>query len=536
MADHHPPKESWSSRAGVILAVASCAIGLGNFLRFPGQAVQNGGGAFMIPYIISFLILGIPVCLSEWIMGRMGGKHGHSAPNIFRNFLSGFPLRIVSAIGIIIPILIYVYYVFIEAWCLSYAIDFITGGIDLNPAALSANSPGVTDEVVKKAGSHFISLVGLEQNGSAFYGKILFYTVLCYIMNFYLIYRGIAKGLETFAKIAIPLLLVCSIIVLVRVLTLDGIDRGLGKMWNPDWTALLKAEVWIAAAGQIFFSLSVGFGIVLIFSSYLTDKDDVTLSGLSAAALNEFVEVGMGGMITIPLGFMFLGASVATFGTFGMGFIALPAVFSLMPAGQIFGAVWFFLLFIAAITSSVTMLQPGITFIEEGFHIRRKYSVPIIFIFTFTLTLPIIYFSHDFAALDHTDFWVGTFLIYILATIQVIIYGWKIGAEKALEDGHKGAILKIPPLFNFIIKYITPSFLITIFIFFIYQKMPDYINGMNVDLARDMALNAGKPVEQAVEKASIARYVFLSIIAIFIFITYMVHISLKAREKEEAIK
>ncbi|MCB1160268.1 MAG: sodium-dependent transporter, partial [Leptospiraceae bacterium] len=423
------PKEKWGSKIGVILVVASSAIGLGNYLRFPGQAVKNGGGAFMVPYIISFLLLGVPVCLSEWILGRMGNRHGHSTPNILRNFLSGFPLRFASTIAIIVPVVIYIYYVFIEAWCLSYAIDFITGAIQLAPEGIQKGTEAYTRTIVDNASKTFMATTGASETGLSFKGNILYYVLICYVINFSLVYLGISRGLESLAKKAVPILLLSSFIVLGRVLSLDGIEKGLGKMWNPDWSSLLKGEVWIAAAGQIFFSLSVGFGIILSFSSYLGKKDDVILSGISASSVNEFVEVALGGMITIPVGFLFLGATVASFGTFGMGFIALPAVFSLMPAGQLFGAIWFTILFIAALTSSISMIQPGISFLEEGFHLKRRYSVSYLFPFTLFFTLLIAYYNKGFIALDLTDFWIGTFLIYILATIQVILYGWKIGPQ-----------------------------------------------------------------------------------------------------------
>ncbi len=488
----------------------------------------------MVPYIISFLLLGIPVCLSEWIMGRMGGTYGHSSPNIFRNFLTGVPLRFVSSIGVIVPVLIYVYYVFVEAWCLSYAIDFFRGAIDLHPQGLTKGTPAYMEAVVKNANTHFSTLTGSTKNGDSFSSNVLFFTAACFILNFYLVYRGISKGLEAFAKIAVPVLLVCSFVILGRVLTLDGIEKGLGKMWNPDWSSLLRAEVWIAAAGQIFFSLSVGFGIVLIFSSYLTKKDDVTLSGLSAASLNEFVEVAIGGMITIPVAFIFLGASVATFSTFGMGFVALPVVFSLMPMGQAFGAIWFFVLFIAALTSSVTMIQPGITFLEEGFGLKRRKSVPILFFATFCLTLLIVYFNKDFTALDQTDFWVGTFLIYVLATIQVLIYGWVIGVDRGYESGHEGSLLRIPKVFNFVVKFITPAFLIIIFLFFIFQNAPDYIRRMNVNLMVEEAIQNGKSVIDAENKAKVALGVFLSILCVFTFTYFLVDRSLRnIHEKED---
>ena len=504
-------EEKWGSRIGIILVVASGAIGLGNFLRFPGQAAKFGGGAFMIPYIISFLILGLPVCLSEWIMGRMAYAKGHSAPNIFSNYLSGIPLRLVSALAILIPIMIYTYYVFVEAWCLSYAVDFFTNSIQLQ-----ASNPEASTELAK---AHFQNLIGSKQIGDAFHSKILPYVFICYILNFILIYRGIQKGLEIFAKFAVPILLICSVIILIKVLTLPNINLGLGRMWNPDWTALLEGKVWIAAAGQIFFSLSVGFGIVLTLSSYLSEKDDVLLSGLSAASLNEFVEVVFGGLITIPLGFIFLGASVVSFGTFGMGFVALPAIFSSMQGGMFFGGVWFLLLFIAAITSSVTMIQPGITFLEEGFKLKRKTSSPILFAFTFCISLFIVYFNEELTALDHTDFWVGTFLIFILSSIQIIIYGWKIGTEEGRRNALQGALISLPKSFDFVIKYITPSFLITIFLAFLIDEsgFRSYIKIMT---------------DGTSNKSYIAKLVFFGIIGIYLFLYFLVNLSLKQKKEK----
>ncbi len=498
-------KEKWGSKLGVILVVASGAIGLGNFLRFPGQAAKFGGGAFMIPYIISFLLLGLPVCLSEWIMGRMASERGHSSPKVFSYFLSGIPLRIISSLAILIPIMIYTYYVFVEAWCLAYAVDFFFGNMNFKASSIS--------ETTKLAELHFQKIIGSKNIGDAFDSKILPYVFVCYLLNFYLVFKGISKGLEKFAKFAVPVLLFCSVIMLVKVFSLDNISTGLGRMWNPDWSALLKPKVWIAACGQIFFSLSVGFGIVLTLSSYLEKKDDVILSGLSAASLNEFVEVVFGGLITIPVGFLFLGASIVSFGTFGMGFIALPTVFSEMTGGNFFGGIWFFLLFIAAITSSVTMIQPGISFLEEGFHLKRKKSSSILFLFTFIITLFIVYFNKDLTALDHTDFWVGTFLIFTLSTIQILIYGWKLGPEIGKEEGEKGSLIKLPIGFNFVIKYITPLFLLSIFIAYLIDE-----DGFRGYL---------KQMQNGDEKSNIAISVFVGIILIYFFIYYLVDKTLK---------
>lgn len=200
--------DGWATRIGLILAVASGAIGLGNFLRFPGQAVQNGGGAFMVPYIISFIVLGIPVCLAEWTMGRMGGKHGHSSPFIFKEYLKGYSLKITGTIGVMIPVMIYVYYVFIESWCLAYVYYFLVGGLELGRTA--AGNIAEQKEIISQSSDFFLNLTGAKENGASFESSILIFFLLCFAFNFYLVYRGLSKGLEAFAKLAMPLMGICS--------------------------------------------------------------------------------------------------------------------------------------------------------------------------------------------------------------------------------------------------------------------------------------------------------------------------------------
>ena len=155
-------------------------------------------------------------------MGSMGGKHGHSAPNIFKNYMSGIPLQVTSAIALIIPIMIYTYYVFIEAWCLAYAVDFVTGSINLHPPHTLATSS--SEALIQTSTEHFNTLTGTKANGASFESKIVYYVLACYAMNFFLVYRGIAKGLEAFAKMAVPVLLISAFIILGKVLSLDTIQ------------------------------------------------------------------------------------------------------------------------------------------------------------------------------------------------------------------------------------------------------------------------------------------------------------------------
>ncbi|TWU11024.1 sodium-dependent transporter [Allorhodopirellula heiligendammensis] len=456
-------KEQWGSRIGVILAVAGSAVGLGNFLRFPGQAAQNGGGAFLLPYFISLLVLGIPLCWAEWTMGRFAGLRGfHSAPGVFSVVCRTPKARYLSVFALLIPLVIYMYYIVIEAWCLSYAWSYLTGDLMLgaDPDAYNA---------------FFDNTVGAKADGHVFGrgSSLLIFIGITFILNFILIYRGVAGGIEKFCKIAIPLMVVCALCVLVRVLTLpsDKVVAGLGFMWNPQPEALLNPKTWLAASGQIFFSLSVGFGVIINYSSYLSKKDDVVLSGLTASSMNEFFEVCLGGLITLPAAFMFLGVSVATFSTFGLGFNALPNVFAQMPAGQFFGFLWFFMLFLAAITSSLSMLQPVLAFFEDGFNLERHASTAVLGIIALTGSFFVIYFSKELKALDTLDFWVGTVLIFVLAMIQAVIYGWVLGIDRGEREAHVGAHIRIPHFVQLLLKYVVPVYLGAIFIAFCYLNV-----------------------------------------------------------------
>lgn len=491
--------ESWGTRLGVILAVTGSAVGLGNFLRFPGLAAKYGGGAFLIPYAVAFLLLGLPIAWAEWALGRYGGRKGYnSVPGVFWAVTKNKFSPYLGVIGILVPVMIYMYYVFIEAWCLGYAVRYAMGKMDLgaNPDAY---------------GEFFGNFVGANADGTIFSGghsSVLLYLLICFILNFVLIYRGLSAGIEWFCKWAMPALVVCAIIVLVRVLTLptpadhpeQTLLNGLGYMWNPGTAdkplmeSLKNPEIWLAAAGQIFFSLSVGFGVVITYASYLKPNDDVALSAATACAGNGFCEVALGGMITIPAAFVFLGVSFVQNppGTFGMGFVSLPNVFNLMPAGRFFGFLFFFLLFLAAVTSSLSMLQPAIAFLEEGLNLKRKASVALLGFITAVGTAFIVYFSAGFVALDTIDFWVGTFFIYVLATIQTILFAWVLGMEKGMEELNRGAEIKLPGFLRFVIKFVSPAYLLIVFVMWLRSSAGERIEAiMNYKEKPVIAISVG---------------------------------------------
>lgn len=474
--------ETWGSLIGVVLAVMGSAIGLGNFLRFPGLAAKYDGGSFMIPYFFALIFLGIPIAWLEWTLGRVGGQKGfHSCPGIFRILWKNRISPYLGFLGLLVPVGIFMYYILIEAWCLYYAYLYLSGIFPLY-----------------KGGSAYIdffqNFTGMAQDGILFdteHSPILLFILFCYLLNMFIIYRGLVKGIELVSKIGIPLLFISAFIILIRVLTLGTPDpnypernilNGLGFMWNPGTSeksfieSLMNADMWLAAAGQIFFSLSVGFGVIITYASYLKKDDDVILSATTSAAGNSFAEVALGGLITIPAAFVFLGKEGISDSVFQLGFITLPNVFEKMPLGAFFGFLWFFLLFIAAITSSISMLQPAIAFFEEGLGTSRRTSISLLSFITLIGSLFVVFFSKDLIALDNMDFWIGTLGIFVLATIQILIGGWLFGADNVMKEASVGSILKIPSFYKIIIKYISPAYLLIVFISWLYQKLPGYID------------------------------------------------------------
>jgi NSS family neurotransmitter:Na+ symporter len=474
--------DRWTTRLGVILAVAGSAVGLGNFLRFPGQAAENGGGAFMIPYFCALILLGIPIGWAEWAMGRYGGGRGfHSAPAILGS-LAGRGGRYLGVIGVMIPLCVAFYYILIEAWCVAYFWHFLTGGIGIDLA-----QPIADQVAVSKA--FFDDITGSKVEGIMFEGRlhesVVFWGIV-FALNLVFVYRGLSGGIELFCRWAMPLMAICGIIVLVRVLTLgtpddrfpdQNVNEGLGFMWNPDFEKLYDFKAWLAAAGQIFFSLSVGFGVIINYASYLRRREDVVLSGLTASATNEFFEVCLGGLITIPAAVAFLGLALtqtATGSSFSLGFHTLPVVFAHMPLGNFFGAVWFFMLFLAAITSSLSMLQPAKAFLQEALNVGRNTATTIVSLVVFGGSLFVIWFSEGLIALDTLDFWVGTFLIFVFATVQIIVFGWVFGIDRGIAEAEQGAQMRIPRVFRFIMKYVTPAYLLIVFGGFAYQNLNPY--------------------------------------------------------------
>jgi SNF family Na+-dependent transporter len=439
--------------------MAGNAVGLGNFLRFPSQAANNGGGTFMIAYFTALLLLGIPLMWIEWGVGRNGGRFrkGH-VPGMFAALWKHPAAKYLGAMGLVVPLIVLIYYTYIESWTLAFTFFSITKdywGHD-------------TQQSMVQYLQSFQSIGDSSVHG--IWKPFLFFFITLFL-NFWIVSKGISGGIEKLAKIGMPVLFIFALILAIVVLALpagpDGSTaaQGLQFIYQPDFSKLGQPGVWLAAAGQIFFTLSVGMGTLQAYASYLSTKDDIVLSGVATAATNETAEVVLGGSIAIPAAVVFFGVTgltqIASSGSFNIGFATMPVVFQNLPFGNLLGFMWFGLLFFAGITSSVAMATPIIAFFREEFGWRRE---PVTWglgavVLAFGL-LNIIWFRYGM--LDEWDYWGGTFGLALFATIEVVLFMWVFKPEKAWHSMHQGADMRIPPIYKFIMTYVTPAYLFVI--------------------------------------------------------------------------
>lgn len=453
-------KEAWGSRIGLILAAAGSSVGLGNFLRFPVQAVQNGGGSFIIPYIICFFIMGIPLLLIEWSLGRLGGRHGnHSSPYVLKAIAKSSGWRYVGALALFCNLSIGAYYCYIESWTLFYMVKSLSGGFS-----------GMNQKEVADFFGNYVTIFSPE---GFRYMPIVFY-LFCLWLNSYILSKGLS-GIEKVAKIGMPLLLVFGVLLAIKGWTMSTsgfIEEqpdlnawdGLNFLWTPQFDTLWDPKVWLAAAGQVFFTISVGLGIVYCYASYSNVKKDITLNALSSGFTNEFVEVIIASAIVIPIASGYLGLSwLKENAGFGMAFQTMPYLFEkwgriMAPLG---GLVWFGLLFLAGITSSISLGISWMGLSQYEFQWSRLKSSRIYALVLLIVGLPTVLFF-DKGVFDEYDYWGGTISIVLLAFFQVLLFTKVLGIERGWREIHIGADIRLPVLFKYMIYYVTPCMLLLI--------------------------------------------------------------------------
>lgn len=549
-------KDSWGTRVGLILAMAGNAVGLGNFLRFPVQAINNGGGAFIIPYLVCFLLMGIPLLWVEWSTGRFGGKHGHhSTPFILDNMDPKRAFwKYFGVFGIFTNVAVAAYYCYIESWTMSYVMHSIMGTFR-----------GMSQS---ETADFFRSYVDVQHSTTGIpFEAILFY-ILCLLLNTWILSRGL-KGVEKAARIGMPLLILFGVFLAIRGVTLgtsgaseehpyaNALD-GLNFLWTPQYDSLTNPKVWLAAAGQIFFTLSLGMGSIQCYASYVRSKDDIALNAASAGFMNEFVEVVLGSCIVIPIAAGFLGIDwVKENAGFGMAFQTMPYLFQNWgPAiATAAGVMWFGLLFFAGITSSLAMGTPWMGFMRDEFKFSQKKGAWTFGAVVLAMGLPTVIFYNE-GVFDEYDYWAGTVSLVVFALAESILFAWIFGMDKGWKEINQGGDIKVPLIYRFVIKYITPLLLLAVFIGSVFTPLGNNWNdamqslfsgnGWPLDNSSliKMLTNAGLKEqlaaatdEQAVSSlktkifyTNVARLLLLSL---FVGISILVYIAYKNRQKRK---
>ncbi len=457
-------KQAWGSRLGLILAMAGSAVGVGNFIRFPVQAIQNGGGSFIIPYLVSFVLLGIPLSIIEWTSGKYGGLAGyHSTPMITQVLSKGKIWKYVGSMGTFSSFIISAYYCYIESWAMAYFFH-----------SLLSSFTGMTSAQVSNL---FVVYLDMNQSTLGIPFENVFFYLVCAIINAYILSRGIQNGIEKVSKFMMPLLFLLAVILAVRAYTMKaGVDGavydglvGFDFLWYPEFDSLSNPKVWLAAAGQIFFTCSLGMGALQCYASFLRSKDDVALNSVTACFTNEFAEIVLGSAIIVPIAIGYFGidqvVAMTQSGGFGLGFRSLPYLFAQWGPfwSVVAGSAFFGLLFFASITSILSISTPSIEFMVDGFSVARRKAAIIYCVMLTVVGLPtVIWFNYG--VFDEYDFWGGTVALFVYGMIECILFAWVMGMDKGWTMINAHANIKLPIALKYVMKYVTPTMLIIIFV------------------------------------------------------------------------
>ncbi|EFE77067.1 sodium-dependent transporter [Streptomyces filamentosus NRRL 15998] len=401
-----------------MLAAIGSAVGLGNIWRFPAIAYDNGGGAFLLPYLIALLTAGIPLLIMEYTIGR---KYRLSPPAALRRMA-----RPAEAIGwwqVAISFVIATYYAVIIAWAVRY-VGFSVGqqwGDD--PEAFlfgdflrAPDTPGFLDGFVP----------------GVFWPLVFVWVVVLGILAF-----GIRRGIERANKIFIPLLFVLFAALVIRALTLDGAATGLDALFTPDWSELGNGTVWVAAYGQIFFSLSIGFGIMVTYASYLGRRADLTGSAMVAGFANSSFEILAGIGVFATLGYLATASGVGVDEVAGAGiglaFVAFPAVISEMPFGGFFGILFFSSLVIAGLSSLISIVQVVVSAVQDRTGMRRRTAVLGVGGLVALVSLVLFPTESGIYLLDASDHFINQYGIALAALIGLIVIVWVLRQLPSLQ-------------------------------------------------------------------------------------------------------
>ncbi|NLN74446.1 MAG: sodium-dependent transporter [Bacteroidales bacterium] len=441
-------REQFSGALGIIAATAGSAVGLGNIWRFPYVTGENGGGAFIIVYLIFVFGIGVPVMLSEMIIGR---KAQANAIGSFKKLAPKSSWWIIGLIGVLASFIILAFYSTVAGWTLHYVYSATTQNL-----------------LGQDYGTYFINF----KDSTA---MPAFWHIVFMVLTAAIVIAGVQKGIEKYTKVLMPILFLFMIILAVRAVTLPGASEGVKFLFKPDFSKL-DANAILAALGQAFFSLSVGMGTIITYSSYFKKKEKLGGIAVSVAGTDFFIAI-LAGLMIFPAVFAF---GMAPDSGPGLVFMTIPSIFEQMPLGNFFAIIFFLLIVIAALTSSISLLEVVVAYFVEEFKMKRVWAtatsaiaITVLGMFctlswsTFkAIKIDNIAGNESMFFFDMMDFLASNILLPLGGVLIVIFVGWKLGKARSLneltnEGLHKS---KLYSLVFFIVKYIAPIAIMFVFL------------------------------------------------------------------------
>ncbi len=456
----------WGSRMGFVVAAIGSAIGLGNIWRFPYVAASNGGGAFLIPYLFALFTAGIPILILEFSIAH---KIKSSTPGILGRLSRKMELlgwfQTAIAFGIV------VYYTAIIGWTVNYTKYAATGEWGTDTEGFFKNT--------------FLHLTDGPGDMSTINSHMLIALIVVWLVNFLVLMGGIKSGIEKANKIFMPLLIICLLVIVIRGLTLEGAAAGLDYFFKPDFKKLLQPSVWIGAYGQIFYSLSICFGIMLTYASYLPEKSDLVNSAFMTGLGNCSFSILSGIGVFSIIGYMAATqgapvAEVAGNGGIGLAFEVFPmAINALVGMNGIVGVVFFLCLIFAGFSSSMSVLEVIVSSISDKFALSRRQTLPIVSLVGFVLSLLFVT-DAGLHILDIVDHYINTYAIAISGLIEVIFISWFMNLDEIRGYANELSDFGVGRWWNYTLKFLTPLLLALMFIMNVFTDMTTRYSGYDL--------------------------------------------------------
>lgn len=439
-------RDSFGSKIGIIAAAAGSAIGLGNIYRFPCEAGSNGGGAFIMIYLLIVLCLGLPVVIAEFVIGRRAQSNEVGSFRILSKGSRLWPC--VGYVGVLCALLILAFYSTVSGWTIEYIVRAVQN--DFSGKDLQA----------------------LETDFSSFINapvRPIIWQALFIAVTALIIFKGVKDGIEKYVKILMPLLLVLLIALCVKSLTLDGAKQGLSFLFKADFSKI-DNDVILNALGQAFFSLSLGMGCMITYGSYISKSDRMSSTALSVVLCDTSIAI-MAGIVIFPAAFTF---GVSPEAGMGLVFNTLPMIFNQMYGGYFFCLMFFILLSIAALTSTVSLLEVMVAFATEELHISRNKATVCSSIIAFAIGVLATLSLRAGTSLsvggmsffDMLDWFTANILLPVGGFFIVIFVGWFLGKKVFVEEitNNHTIASKGKLLIFFLIRYVAPVAVAVIFI------------------------------------------------------------------------